>query len=96
MRVTRSSKISTQHRNKHVDKRFVQRVGIQANLSALFQRSEVEDDFPLIGVVDVLVADLVRHHSALDLGSCLSDQVEANSHQWVHIRRLRKRSRTTG
>lgn len=96
VRVTRASKISTQHRNEHVNKRFVKRVSVQANLCALFQRSEVEDDFPLIGVVDVLVADLVRHHSALDLGSSFSDQVEPNSHQRVHVRRLRKRSRTTG
>lgn len=104
MRVTSSPKINTQHSKEHSNKRFVKRVSVllpntaapHTNLCALFQRFEVEDDFPLVGVVDVLVADLVRHHSALDLGSSLSDQFEPNSHQRVHVRGLRKMPRTTG
>lgn len=94
-RVTRSSITRTQHRNQHVNRRFVQRVSYdnaaQKYLCASFQRSEVKDDFPLIRVMDVLIADLVGHHSALDLGSFLLDQVEPNSHQRVHVRGLRKR-----
>lgn len=38
--------------------------------------------------MDVFVADLVRDHSALDLGLLLSDQAEPNGHQWVDISRL--------
>ncbi|KAG7222377.1 hypothetical protein INR49_016332 [Caranx melampygus] len=41
----------------------------------------VEDDFPLVRVVVVLIADLVGDDSALDLGIFLSDQTEPNSHQ---------------
>lgn len=56
-----------------------------------FHCFEVEDDFPLVGVVDVLVADLVGDHSALDLGGHFSDQAEPNSHQRVDVGRLGKK-----
>ena len=57
-----------------------------------FHRFEFEDDFSLVGVVEVFVADLVGDHSALDRRLLLSDQAEPNSHQRVDISRLRKRS----
>lgn len=52
---------------------------------------EVKDDFSLVGVVDVLIADLVRDHSALDLGFFLPNQAEPNSHQRVDVSRLKER-----
>lgn len=54
---------------------------------------EVEEDFPLVGVVDVLVADLVRDPSALDLGGHFSDQAEPNSHQRVDVGWLEKKKK---
>lgn len=58
-----------------------------------FHCFEVEDDFPLVRVVVVLVADLVGDDSALDLGVFLSDQTEPNSDQRVDVGRLRDRGR---
>ena len=49
-----------------------------------------EDDFSLVGVVEVFVADLLGDHSALDLGAPLSDQAEPNSHQRVDVSGLKE------
>lgn len=52
---------------------------------------EVEDDFSLVGQVVVFVGDLVRDHSALELGILVFDQVESNGHQRVDVSGLKKR-----
>lgn len=52
-----------------------------------------EDDFSLVGVVVVFVADLLRNCSALDLCLLLSNQAEPNSHQRVDVSRLKKKKK---
>lgn len=45
----------------------------------------MKDDFSFIGIVEVLISDVVSHHSALDHRMPLVNKIKFHSHQRIHV-----------